>query len=116
MPLTFHGIGTAVPTQQLSQAEAVQVAHRINADSLDQKRLMSRIFQKTKVLRRGSVLLDEAAGLGAKQDRLSFYGPESPGTAERMQAFEAHAGPLALQAASKALSDSKITPRRSPTS
>lgn len=110
MPLTLHGIGTAVPTQQLSQTEAVQVAHRINAESPEQKRLMSRIYQKTKVLSRGSVLLDKDADRGAIQERLSFYGSESPGTAQRMQAFEAHAGPLALEAASKALSDSMISP------
>ena len=110
MPLTLHGIGTAVPTQQLSQTEAVQVAHRITAESPEQKRLMSRIYQKTKVLSRGSVLLDKDADRGAIQERLSFYGSESPGTAQRMQAFEAHAGPLALKAALKALSDSKISP------
>jgi len=110
MPLTLHGIGTAVPIQRLSQAEAVQVAHRINAESPKQKRLMSRIYQKTKVLSRGSVLLDRDAGRGTTQERLSFYGFENPGTAERMQAFETHAGPLALQAASKALIDSEFSP------
>ena len=108
MPLTLHGIGTAVPTQRLSQAEAVQVAHRINAESPEQERLMSRIYQKTKVLSRGSVLLDKDAGHGAHQERLSFYGSESPGTARRMQAFEDHAGRLALEAAAKALKDGGI--------
>ena len=108
MPLTLHGIGTAVPTQRLSQAEAVQVAHRINAESPEQERLMSRIYQKTKVLSRGSVLLDKDAGHGAQQERLSFYGSESPGTARRMQAFEDHAGRLALEAAAKALKDGGI--------
>ena len=58
MPLILHGMGTAVPTQRLSQAEAVQVARRINAESPEQERLMSRIYQRTKVLTRGSVLLE----------------------------------------------------------
>ena len=40
MPLTIHGIGTAVPAHQLSQAEAVHVANRINAQSPEQARLM----------------------------------------------------------------------------
>ncbi len=109
MPLTLHGIGTAVPTQRLSQAEAVQVAHRINADSPEQARLLSRIYQKTKVLSRGSVLLENDGVDGSIKERLSFYGSESPGTAERMRAFEEYAGGLALEAAAKALSDGAIS-------
>ena len=109
MPLTLHGIGTAVPTQQLSQAEAVEVAHRINAESPEQVRLMSRIYQKTKVLTRGSVLLENDGVDGTTTDRLSFYGSESPGTAQRMQVFDDHAGRLALEAAAKALSDGDIS-------
>ena len=109
MPLTLHGIGTAVPTQQLSQAEAVEVAHRINAESPEQVRLMSRIYQKTKVLTRGSVLLENDGVDGTSKERLSFYGSESPGTAQRMQVFDAHAGGLALEAAAKALEDADIS-------
>ena len=109
MPLTLHGIGTAVPTQQLSQAEAVEVAHRINAESPEQVKLMSRIYQKTKVLSRGSVLLENDGVDGTTKERLSFYGSESPGTAERMQVFDAHAGGLALEAAAKALKDADIS-------
>ena len=52
MPLTVHGIGTAVPTRRLSQTDAVQVAHRINAETPEQDRLLSRIYQKTKVFSR----------------------------------------------------------------
>ena len=109
MPLILHGIGTAVPSRRLSQADAVQVAHRINAETPEQVRLMTRIYQKTKVLSRGSVLLEKDGDDGTIQERLSFYGEESPGTAERMQAFEDHAGELALEAAAKALSDSDIS-------
>ena len=109
MPLTIHGIGTAVPAHQLSQAEAVHVAHRINAESPEQARLMARIYQKTKVLSRGSVLLENDGVEGSSKERLSFYGSESPSTAQRMQAFDDHAGGLALEAAAKALSDGDIS-------
>ena len=109
MPLTLHGIGTAVPTRRLSQAEAVQVAHRIHAETPEQARLISRIYQKTKVLSRGSVLLEQDGEDGSIQEHLRFYGAESPSTAERMRAFEDHAGGLALEAAEKALSDSEIS-------
>ena len=109
MPLILHGIGTAVPSRRLSQADAVQVAHRINADTPEQARLMTRIYQKTKVLSRGSVLLEKDGDNGRIQERLSFYGAESPGTAERMQAFDDYAGGLALEAAAKALSDSDLS-------
>jgi prepilin-type processing-associated H-X9-DG protein len=87
----------------------VQVAHRINAETPEQARLMTRIYQKTKVLSRGSVLLEKDGDNGRIQERLSFYGAESPGTAERMQAFDDYAGGLALEAAAKALSDGDIS-------
>ena len=111
MPLFLHGMGTAVPTQRLSQAEAVEVAHRINAESPEQARLMSRIYQKTKVLTRGSVLLenDGLDGTSTTKERLSFYGSESPGTAQRMHAFNTHAGGLSLEAATKALCDGGVS-------
>ena len=80
MPLTLHGIGTAVPAQRLSQSEALEVAHRINAGSADQKKLMNRIYSKTTVRSRGSVLLNNDVDEGVSRDRLSFYGSESPGT------------------------------------
>jgi hypothetical protein len=35
------------------------VAHRINAETPEQAGLMTRIYQKTKVLSRGSVLLEK---------------------------------------------------------
>ena len=108
MPLTLHGIGTAVPTQRLSQEEALEVAHRINSESPDQARLMARIYQKTKVLNRGSVLLGNDVDEGVSRKRLSFYGTESPGTAERMQVFDEHAGWLALEAARQAMNDSGL--------
>jgi prepilin-type processing-associated H-X9-DG protein len=109
MPLILHGIGTAVPSRRLSQADAVQVAHRINAETPEQTRLLSRIYQKTKVLSRGSVLLEKDGDDATIQERLSFYGAESPSTAERMQAFDDYAGGLALEAAAKALSDSDLS-------
>jgi prepilin-type processing-associated H-X9-DG protein len=85
------------------------VAHRINAETPEQARLMTRIYQKTKVLSRGSVLLEKDGDDGTIQERLSFYGAESPSTAERMQAFDDYAGGLALEAAAKALSDSDLS-------
>ena len=110
MSLTLHGIGTAVPAQRLSQSEALAVAHRINADSADQARLMDRIYKKTTVLSRGSVLLENDVEAGESRKQLSFYGTESPGTAQRMQAFDEHAGRLALQAAREALNECGFAP------
>ena len=110
MPLTLHGIGTAVPAQRLSQQEALAVAHRINGGSSDQARLMDRIYRKTTVLSRGSVLLQNDVDHGATRQHLSFYGADSPGTAERMRLFDEHAGQLALLAARAALKDGGFAP------
>ena len=110
MPLTLHGIGTAVPAQRLSQQEALAVAHRINGGSSDKARLMDRIYRKTTVLSRGSVLLQNDVDHGATRQHLSFYGADSPGTAERMQVFDEHAGQLALMAARAAVNDCGFAP------
>ena len=61
------------------------------------------------MLSRGSVLLEKDEDDATIQERLSFYGVESPSTAERMQAFDDYAGGLALEAAAKALSDGDIS-------
>ncbi len=110
MPLTLHGIGTAVPAQRLSQEEALEVAHRINPGRADQAKLMARIYKKTTVRSRGSVLLENDVDDGDSSNQLSFYGAENPGTAQRMQVFEEHAGRLALQASREALSDCEFAP------
>jgi predicted naringenin-chalcone synthase len=78
MPLTVHGIGTAVPTRRLSQTDAVQVAHRINAETPEQTRLLSRIYQKTKVLSRGSVLLEKDADDATIQEPSQFLRRRKP--------------------------------------
>ena len=48
-------------------------------------------------------------GTSTTKDRLSFYGSESPGTAQRMHAFNRHAGGLSLEAATNALRDGGVS-------
>ncbi|QEY31245.1 type III polyketide synthase [Synechococcus sp. RSCCF101] len=110
MPLTLHGIGTAVPEQAVSAEESIALAERVNAERPEQAGLVRRIHQRSQVHRRGSVLLEGSGRQLPIQQRLPFYGEESPGTADRMRAFARHATPLALKACRAAFRDSGLRP------
>ncbi len=112
MPLSIRGLGTAVPPHQVSQAEAIALAERVNADSSSRAALLRRIQGRTQVRQRGSVLATGKADQQPIRERLSFYGLESPSTAERMAAFARHATPLALAAVHGALADAAMAPGR----
>jgi predicted naringenin-chalcone synthase len=103
MPLSIRGLGTAVPPNQLNQAEAMALAERVSADSASRAALVRRIQGRTQVRQRGSVLATGIADQQAIHERLPFYGNQSPTTAARMTAFAHHAAPLALAAVRGAL-------------
>lgn len=110
MPLTLHGIGTAVPPRGVSLEESIALAERVSAAGHGQAALLRRIHQRTRVRSRGSVLLDGEADQCPIRERLAFYGDGSPGTAARMRAFHDHAGTLALEACRGALEESGLRP------
>ena len=108
MPVTLLGIGTALPSHRLSQAESAAMAQRLSATNDAQAILLRRLQRRSGVAFRHSVLLAEAAG--ALPDRLPFYADANPTTAERMARFAAEAGPLALRATSAALAAAAVEP------
>ncbi|WP_094560255.1 type III polyketide synthase [Synechococcus sp. 8F6] len=108
MPLSIRGIGTATPPHQLNQAEAMALAERVSADNGSRAALVRRIQGRTQVRQRGSVLATGNANQQPSDERLPFYGNQSPTTAARMAAFADHAAPLALDAVRGALADAAI--------
>lgn len=112
MPLSIRGLGTAVPPHQLNQTEATALAERVSADSVSRAALVRRIQGRTQVRQRGSVLATGIADQQSIQERLPFYGSQSPTTAARMAAFAHHAAPLALAAVREALADAAIEAHR----
>ena len=108
MPVNLLGIGTALPTHRLSQAESAAMAQSLSATNDVQATLLRRLQRRSGVAFRHSVLLADAAG--PLPDRLPFYADANPTTAERMARFSAEAGPLALRATSAALAAAAVEP------
>jgi prepilin-type processing-associated H-X9-DG protein len=108
MPVNLLGIGTALPSHRLSQAESAAMAQRLSATNDVQATLLRRLQRRSGVAFRHSVLLADADG--PLPDRLPFYTGANPTTAERMARFAAEAGPLALRASSAALDAAAVDP------
>ena len=108
MPLIFRGLGTAVPEQTVNQTESTTLSEWVSADRPDRASLVRRIQRRSQVQTRGSVLLTSDTKQAIDQ-RLPFYGVESPSTAERMEAYRLNASLLALKACKHALAESQIS-------
>ena len=109
MPATIAGIATALPTHRIHQADAAEIARSFSCETKEHDRVFSAIFRLSGVETRHSAVLDASDGdLACRQ---SFYGPASPTTRERMEAYEGCAGPLAVEASGGALADAGVEPR-----
>ncbi len=107
---TIVGIGTALPSHRIDRADAEIFTQGFCCETDEQRRTLAALFRRSGVSHRQSVLLDSSEGdLALRQN---FYGPTSPTTAERMSAYEQHAWPLALSAATSALDDAGLGPDR----
>jgi len=104
----FSGFSTKIPEQTILQTEAARLAQGLGV-SQRWNRMLPALYRKSGVRRRSSVLLGpEHEDVLSRQ---SFYrvatpaDPLGPTTAERMQAYEAHAGQLLHRAASEVVAD-----------
>jgi len=112
MPLSIRGIGTALPAHGVNRHDAADLARRFSADTTARAALVDRVQRRTRVHTRHSVLLESGEPASPISTRLPFYGEHNPSTAERMQRFARHAGPLALAAARRALADADVPAER----
>ena len=107
----FLATATAIPEGTVAQEESAILAQQLNITERWHK-LLPTLYRKSGVLRRSSVLLDPSEG--DLFNRQSFYQvasaerPYGPTTAERMQAYSQHAGPLLERAAKEALSHARL--------
>ena len=108
MPLTLHGIGTAVPPGSVSLDDAVVLSGHVSDAASTPLALLHRIHQRSGVRSRSSVLIAEEQGEPSFLDRVPFYGHSSPSTAERMRVFHDQAAGLALKACRAALADAAL--------
>lgn len=109
------GLGLAVPHYSIEQSDAARIAQRLLISSRWHDALPA-LYRRSGVARRGSVILNnESSDLTRCQ---SFYFPASqdrpfgPTTAERMQLYAVHAGPLLHSACQRALAQAGQSARQ----
>lgn len=109
----LHGLGVAAPPGKLDQTAAADLARERCAGTERQEAWLRRIYQHSRVQRRGSVLLKPGGGAAGFE---AFFAPPSslqdrgPTTAMRMQRYEEEAGPLAERACRAVFDDASIGP------
>jgi predicted naringenin-chalcone synthase len=120
MSFAIVGLGTALPATCVTQAEAVQVAHRICCRSAEQADLLPALYRQTGIRTRHLVFAPQvvqdvlqgthtSGSVFLPRDEPSHRGPT---TAQRMEHYIHEAGPLALRAARQALEESAVPPHR----
>lgn len=115
MGLQILGLATALPDHAMSQASAADFAFRTCCQTDEQARILKVIYRKAGVANRYTVLphayttnfVQEASEGG-----LAVAVGHGPTTADRMQLYEEHAAPLALNAAAAALDRAATSPRQ----
>lgn len=108
MATRLVGIGTAVPSHRIAQADAAEIAQGFSCSTPAEERLSQALYRRAGVEGRHSVILDSSTG--PLETRQAFYGSTSPTTRARMQKYEAAAGALARSAASSALQEAAVAP------
>ncbi|MFZ0427070.1 MAG: type III polyketide synthase [Acidobacteriota bacterium] len=97
----------AMPTRfSVSQTDSAEFASTLCCDTPEQQRLLSALYRRTRIRKRGSALLDESNGriVHTFFERREGPGDSGPTTSARMVKFEQHAGALACRACEEALS------------
>ncbi|MDX1501331.1 MAG: type III polyketide synthase [Thermoanaerobaculia bacterium] len=117
MSLALTGIGIAVPGEPVSQTRAAEIARRFFDQTPERERLLPTLFRWTRVDTRHSVLdswsdEDLAAGRETFFERPRHELDRGPTTAQRMERYEAHAAPLAVDASRSALADAGLDANR----
>jgi len=112
--LRVSGIGTALPTHQLTQDEAAELHATFCLIDDKRARTLRALYRRSGIKTRGSVLLRESAG--PLETRQCFYpraldeADRGPATAARMQVYETEAPRLAIAAARQALEVGGVDP------
>ena len=111
MTAQILGIGTAVPEFQIEQTDAAQQASQLSCITAQQQRLLTALYRRAGVEKRHSVVLTSSTN-GAPAAQAFYFAdqsrPAGPTTAERMEAYDRFSGPLAIEAASRALLDAAV--------
>ncbi len=112
MTLALMGIGTAQPRYSIAQSEAADLASTFSLSTAEKSQTLKALYRRTRIERRGSVLLEQPDGCEPRQTFMPPATSEAdfgPTTAARMDRFLTESAPLALAAVEQALSQSGLT-------
>lgn len=114
MSFLLGPIGTAVPTHTINQAEALELADAVLRPDAEHARLLRPLYRRAGVANRHICVPYQTALTWAAHPPVpkSCGEPVEGGAATqvRMQLYEEHAAPLALEAAQMALERSDVSP------
>jgi predicted naringenin-chalcone synthase len=118
MSFAILGLGTALPTTALTQAEALTVARKICCRTEEQADLLPALYRQSGITTRHVTFGEEVVGdvlRGTSTSRSIFLPRDEenyagPTTAQRMEHYAREACPLALRAARRALDQARIAP------
>ncbi len=111
MTLALLGIGTAEPAYSIAQQEAAELASTFSQSTPQEAQTLQALYRRTRIDRRGSVLLEQPEGSSPRQTFMPPAASEDdlgPTTGARMERFAEEAPPLALAAARTALGQSVV--------
>ena len=104
MTISILGLGTASPANTARQADVLAMSEELICTDERQRRLLRVLFKKSGVSNRHSCVPYQTAF-----DWQRNSGDAGPTTGERVQLYAEHAGPLARQAALRALDDAHLS-------
>ena len=119
--MSLLGIGTALPSAELAQSALAEAAAEFCADTAEQRRLLPKLYQRSTVRSRASVLGGNGNGSPVTDDQAlahvnAFYRDRTastdrgPSVAQRMAEYDRHALPLAARACRAALANAQVDP------
>lgn len=113
MKFTILGQGTALPPHSIGRDESLKYAADYFADSDLERRKLKALYRLVGVKRRHSVLLKAPEGEGDMAQRIIMpvpteENPWGPAIGTRMEEYENHAAPLAIESSAQALKNSGV--------
>lgn len=111
MSFSILGLAHQSPEYSLGQESTAQFAKGLCCSSEQDERLLDALYRRTRIRKRGSVLLNETGGMTSNE----FYTlPEKatdpgPGTRARMQKYEDYSSGLAVSACRRALKKTNLS-------
>ncbi len=118
MSFAIRGLGTALPSSRLSQAESAAAATFICAEDEEQAQMLTSLYRHTEIESRHVVFRARevgavVSGTGASESVFIPHNKKDrgPTTAQRMERYETEALPLVMEASRSALNEADIRPR-----